>query len=186
MLKRLACLFRAPSVIVATLLVLATAGFGSTRDFGAFVVSVPVLGLLLAGALIATVWAAFFRRERGRALAAVVLIGLAPPAYIGAYGAAQWLRFIVWAPAHQQLLARASARDGIVGGWDSWGFGGEDTSSYLVVDTQDRLDSAARAAEWTREIGQTCGVWQTRRMWPKLYVVTTHTGCPYRSGSSPR
>jgi hypothetical protein len=56
---------------------------------------------------------------------------------------------------------------------------GSDTFSYLVVDTQDRLGSKARADQWTKGIGQSCGLWQTQRVWPKFYVVTTYTNCPY-------
>ncbi len=82
-------------------------------------------------------------------------------------------------PAHYSQLARASGRDGIVTGWDSWGWGGDDTFSYLVVDTRDTLESKSRAAQWTKQIGQSCGLWQAQRMWPRLYVVTTYTNCPY-------
>ena len=69
--------------------------------------------------------------------------------------------------------------NGVVKGWDSWGMAGQDTFSYLVADTEDRLGSKARAAQWTKQIGQSCGIWEQRRVWPRLYIVTTYTNCPY-------
>ena len=63
-------------------------------------------------------------------------------------------------------------------GWDSWGMAGKDTDSYLVVDTWDQLESKRRADKWIKKIGQSCGVWQTQRVWPTFYVVTTYTNCP--------
>lgn len=178
-LNRLAWLCRVPAVIFATLLLIAGACFGSTHDFGAFLLSMPVLAILFIAALVATIWAACIKALRGRALAALALICLTPLVYLCAYKAAQEVRFLIWAPAHYAQLARASGRDGIIMGWDSWGFGGEDTSSYLVVDTLDALGSKSRAEQWTRHVGQTCGLWQAQKVWPRVYVVTTYTNCPY-------
>lgn len=56
---------------------------------------------------------------------------------------------------------------------------GQDTFSYLVVDTEDRLRSKARVDQWTKQIGQICGLWEERRVWPRLFIVTTYTNCPY-------
>lgn len=179
MLKRLAWLFRAPPIVLATLLLLASAYFGSTRDFGAFLLSIPVLGLLLLSAIAATIWAACIKVERRRAAVASALIFLTPVAYSCSYGTVQRVRFLFWAPVHYRQLAQASEKDGIIMGWDSWGMAGQDTFSYLVADTQDRLGSKSRADQWTKQIGQSCGLWQTQRMWPRLYVVTTYTNCPY-------
>ncbi len=179
MLKRLSWLCRSPAVVVAAVLLLSGAYFGSTKDFGAFLLSIPILAILLLGALISSVWAAFHEIERDRAAVATVLICLTPLAYFCSYGAAQRLRFVLWAPAHYRELALLSEKDGIIAGWDSWGMAGDDTFSYLVVDTQDQLASKARAEQWTKEIGQSCGLWRAQRMWPRLYVVTTYTNCPY-------
>ena len=179
MLKRLGSLCRAPAVIFAALFLLAGGYFGSSRDFGWFLVSIPALALLLVCALVATVWTACLKGQRGRAMTALALICLAPLIYLCAYGVTQRVRFLLWAPAHYRQLAQAAKADGIIAGWDSWGMAGEDTYSYLVVDTQDRLGSKARAGQWTKQIGQSCGLWQAQRMWPRLYVVTTHTDCPY-------
>ena len=179
MLKRLAWLFRAPAVVLATLLLLAGAYFGSSRDFGAFLFSIPVLALLFLGALATTMWAACVKVERRRAAVASALICLTPLAYFCSYGTVQRIRFLLWAAAHYRQLAQASEKDGIITGWDSWGMAGENTFSYLVADTQDRLGSKTRADQWTKQIGQSCGLWQTQRMWPRLYVVTTYTNCPY-------
>ena len=179
MLKQLAWLCCVPAVVLAALFLLAGAYFGSTRDFGAFLLSIPILGLLLLGTLVATTWASFIKVERSRATVALVLICLTPLAYFCTYGMAQRVRFLFWAPLHARELAQASDRDGIITGWDSWGMAGSSTFSYLVVDTQDRLGSKARAVEWTKQIGQSCALWQTQRMLPKLYVVTTDTNCPY-------
>jgi hypothetical protein len=179
MLKRLSWLCRAPAVVVAALLLLASAYFGSTRDFGAFLLSIPILAVLLLGALVISAWATFSKVERDRAAVATVLIALTPLAYLCSYGLVQRFRFVLWAPAHYRELALLSEKNGIIKGWDSWGMAGDDTFSYLVVDTQDRLASKARAEQWTKEIGQSCGLWQAQRMWPRLYVVTTYTNCPY-------
>ena len=179
MFKRLIWLFRTPAGLFATILLLAGAYFGSSRDFGLFLISVPVLGILFIVAIIAASWASRTQTERARAMAAFALICLSPLAYIGSYGITQRIRFLIWAPAHYRQLVQASKRDGIITGWDSWGMAGEDTFSYLVVDSTDRLGSKARANQWTKQIGQSCGLWQVQRMWPRLYVVTTYTNCPY-------
>lgn len=179
MLKRLAWLFRVPAMIFATLFLLAGVYFGSSRGFGAFLFSIPVLPLLFIGTLAATAWATRVKVQRSRAVVAWALICLTPLAYFCSYGVVQRIRFLVWVPAHYRQLAQASTKDGIIMGWDSWGMAGQDTFSYLVVDTQDRLGSKDRADQWTKQIGQSCGLWQAQRMWPKLYVVTTYTNCPY-------
>ena len=67
MLKRLGSLCRAPAVIFAALFLLAGGYFGSSRDFGWFLVSIPALALLLVCALVATVWTACLKGQRGRA-----------------------------------------------------------------------------------------------------------------------
>lgn len=179
MLKQLGWLCRSPAVLLAVLFLLAGAGFGSDRDFDAFLISIPSLPLLFLIALAASAWASRIPAERARAAVAWALICLTPVAYLCSYGIVQRVRFLVWAPAHYHQLAQQSEKNGIIMGWDSWGMAGQDTFSYLVVDTQDRLGLKARADQWTRQIGQSCGIWQTQRMWPKLYVVTTHTNCPY-------
>ena len=181
MLKHLIWLYRTPAVVLGTLFLTAGAYFGSTRDFASFLISIPALPILLLCAVVAVVWAIGARVERGRVMAAVLLICITPLIYLCSYGIVQRVRFLLWAPAHYRQLAAASAKDGIVMGWDSWGMAGSDTFSYLVVDTQDRLGSKDRANQWTKQIGQSCGLWQTQRMWPKLYVVTTYTNCPYDS-----
>jgi hypothetical protein len=178
MLKRLAWFFRVPAVAFATMFLLAGAYFGSTRHFGAFLISLPVLPLLFLCALVAAIWAACIPAQRRRAFAALALICLTPMVYWGSYGTLQRIRFLVWAPTHFRELADASARDGIITGWDSWGMAGSDSFSYLAVDRQDRLQSKARAVQWTKEIGQTCDLWQAQNMWPKIYIVTTYTNRP--------
>jgi len=164
MLKRLAWLYRVPAVVFATLLLLAGADFGSSRDFGSFLYSIPTLGLLFLGAVVATVWATCIKSQRGRAAVALVLICLTPLVYLCAYGTAQRIRFLLWAPAHYRQLAQASEKDGIITGWDSWGMAGEDTFSYLVVDTQDRLGSKARADQPVlRDVARATDVAKTLR-----------------------
>jgi hypothetical protein len=178
-LERAAWLAKSPAVALATLLLLSGTYFGSRREFGAFLISVPFLTLLFVGALTAATLTTRRKGERGRASVAWTLICLTPLAYLCSYGPAQRIRFLLWAPAHYRQLARASEKNGIVIGWDSWGMAGQDTFSYLVVDTEDRLGSKARAVQWTKQIGQSCGFWEVQKMWPRLYVVTTYTNCPY-------
>lgn len=179
MLVRLAWLVRSPAVVSATLFLIAGAYFGSSRDFVFFLSSIPTLPALFLISLVAAVWATCVKVQRSRALVAWALIGLTPLAYFGSYRLAQRVRFLLWAPAHYRQLAKLSEKDGIVMGWDSWGMAGDDNFSYLVVDKEDRLGSKARADQWTKQIGQSCGLWETQRMWPRLYIVTTYTNCPY-------
>ena len=161
---------------VAVLLLLAATFFGSNRSFGAFLLSVPALIILLLafGAAVAV-----SKSGQSRTIAALAVVGLSPVAYLYSYGIAQQARFLLWAPAHYSELKEASQKNGIVGGWDSWGMAGQDTFSYLVVDTQDRLRAKGRISQWTKQVGQTCGIWESRRVWPKFYIVTTYTNCPY-------
>ncbi len=98
MMKKLAWLWRAPAVVLATALLLAGSYFGSTHDVGAFLLSIPILALMFIGALGATVWAGSIKSQRGRAFVALALICLTPLAYVCAYGAKQEVRFLLWAP----------------------------------------------------------------------------------------
>jgi hypothetical protein len=107
------------------------------------------------------------------------MICLTPFAYICSYGLTQRVLFLLWAPAHYSKLAAASEKNGVIMGWDSWGMAGQDTFSYLVVDTEDRLGSKDRIDQWTKQIGQSCRLWEERRVWPRFYIVTTYTNCPY-------
>jgi hypothetical protein len=161
------------------MLLLAAAYFGSSRGFGHFLFSIPTLPFLLLCALVAAIWASAKRAQRKRAAVAWLMIAVAPLVYLSSYYVVQHIRFLVWAPLHTSLLEEALKKDGIVQGWDSWGMAGSDTFSYLVVDNQDRLGSKSRGEEWTKEVGQSCGLWRADRMWPKIYVVTTYTNCPY-------
>ena len=178
-LHRSAGLARSPAVMLAFIFLLAAAYFGSSRGFGHFLFSIPTLPFLLLCALVATIWASAKKVQRKRAIVAWAVILAAPLVYFSSYYIVQHIRFSVWAPMHYSLLAEALKKDGIVQGWDSWGMAGSDTFSYLVVDKQDKLGSKSRAREWTKEVGQSCGLWQADRMWPKIYVVTTYTNCPY-------
>jgi hypothetical protein len=179
MLKPLGQLYKVPAVGFATVFLLAALGFGATRDFGALLLSILILPLLLLVAVAATIWAARLKAQRRGAAVAAALICLAPLAYWTASQTRDRARFMVWAPWHVAALSRALGRDGIVMGWDSWGFAGTDNFAYLAVDTQDRLGDKARAAQWVKALGQTCGIAEAQRMWPKLYVVTTYTNCPF-------
>jgi hypothetical protein len=167
------------AVRLAMLFLIAGAYFGSSRSLGAFLFSIPILALMLLGALVATARASLRRVERPCAILACTLICLTPIAYHFSYGLVQRIDFLLWAPSHYRKLAQASKKDGIVMGWDSWGMAGQDTFSYLVADTEDRLGSKERADEWTKQIGQSCALWEAQRMWAKLYIVTTYTNCPY-------
>lgn len=176
MLERWGWFTKSPAVCLAMLLLLAAAYFGSSRGFGAFLLSFPILAFLSLGCFVAV---ATNKAGRARLLTACALICLTPLAYFFSYGLVQQVSFLLWAPAHYGQLAAASQKNGIVRGWDSWGMAGQDTFSYLVVDTEDRLGSRARIDQWTKQIGQTCGLWEERRVWPRLYIVTTYTNCPY-------
>ncbi len=170
---------RSPAVCLAVMLLVAATYFGSTRDFGIFLLSVPVLALLAFASFFAAIQAAVVKPGRSSLAVAGPLICLAPLAYLFSYGPFQQLRFFIWAPAHYSQLAQASKKNAVVMGWDSWGMAGQDTFSYLVADTEDRLSSKSRMDRWIKEVGQTCGSWEVQRVWPRLYIVTTYTNCPY-------
>jgi len=169
-----------PAMLSATILLMAGIYFGSSRGFGDFLLSIPLLPILFAVALGLTAWSARLRAERPKALVACALICLTPLAYYFSYGITQRIGFLIWAPLHYRQLADAYGKNGIVMGWDTWGWAAGATSSYLVVDTEDQLESEARAKRWTTQVGETCGLWEARRMWPRLYIVTTYTDCPYQ------
>lgn len=179
MLDRWGWFAKSPAVCLAMLLLLAGAYFGSSRDLGSFLFSLPILAVLFLGAFVAAARATIIKAKRADLLMAWALICLTPLAYLFSYGLVQQIRFLLWAPAHYRQLIEASKKNRIVMGWDSWGMAGQDTSSYLVVDTEDRLGSKARIDQWTKQIGQSCGLWEERRVWPRLYIVTTYTNCPY-------
>ena len=179
MLKQMLWLCQVPAVILAIMFFSAGAYFGSTNDFVTFLLSIPSLGLLFISAVAATLLAARIKHQIGRAVLASVLICLTPLAYICSYRVTQEARFLLWIPAHYDRFEQVSTKNGIVMDWDSWGMAGQDTDSYLVVDTQDQLESHSRADKWTKMIGQSCGVWSTQRVWPRFYVVTTYTNCPF-------
>ncbi|WP_159754710.1 hypothetical protein [Sphingomonas sp. 8AM] len=168
-----------PAVRLSMLLLLAGVYFGSSRSFGAFLLSIPMLAGLLLIAVAAAIKASVKRVERTHLLAAWLLIGLTPFAYLLSYEPVQQLRFLFWAVTHYRQVAEASKASSIVVGWDSWGMAGQDTFSYLAVDSDDRLGSQGRAIQWTKEVGQSCGLWKTQRVWPRFYIVTTYTNCPY-------
>lgn len=179
MLARWKWFARNPAFCLAVLFLLAGAYFGSSRSFGSFLFSIPILALLLLGAFVAAVRATIIKAERVGLLMTWALICLTPLTYSFSYGLVQQIRFFLWAPAHHRQLAEASKKNGIIMGWDSWGIAGQDTFSYLVVDTEDRLYSKARVDGWTKQIGQSCGIWEKQRVQPRLYIVTTYTNCPY-------
>ena len=178
-LNGLGWLTRSPAVCLAMMLLLAGAYFGSSRDFGNFLLSIPVLAFLLLASVFAAIHTTIAKTQRRYGPTVWTLICLSPLAYLFSYGPVQQVRFLLWAPAHYRQLTEASKKNAIVMGWDSWGMAGQDTFSYLVVDTEDRLGSPARIVQWTKQIGQSCGLWEEQRVWPKLFIVTTDTNCPY-------
>ncbi|WP_353230203.1 hypothetical protein [Novosphingobium sp.] len=161
------------------LLLLAAAYFGSSRNLLAFLLSIPVLIYLFLESLIAAMRAAIIKSDHTRMWLAWALIFLAPLAFIYSYKPVQQIRFLLWAPSHYSQLAEASKKDGIVIEWDVWGMAGQETSSYLVVDTEDRLLTKTRADKWAKQIGQSCDFWEGQGVWPKFYIVSTSTDCPY-------
>ncbi|WP_114229094.1 MULTISPECIES: hypothetical protein [Sphingomonas] len=135
-----------PEIKAAILLLLACLFFGSSRDFGAFLLSIPVLiglGLLALGFVIAA-W--FEGEDRPSLLLSCLLIAAAPVTFSHAYGAFERVSFYAWAMNHREELRAASRRDGLVIRWDSWGFG-SGTDAYLLVDTKDRLRTEERYRE---------------------------------------
>ncbi len=51
---------------------------------------------------------------------------------------------------------------------------GMENDSYLVVDTKDRLLAKGETGQWLRRVSQSCEIVDTKRMWTRLYIVTTY------------
>jgi hypothetical protein len=98
MLGKRGRLAKNPAVCLAMLLLLAGGYFGSSREFGRFLFSIPILALLFFGAIIAVVWAETRKAERAGTLVTCVMICLTPLAYFFSYGLVQQMRFLFWAP----------------------------------------------------------------------------------------
>ncbi|QGM45916.1 hypothetical protein [Methylocystis heyeri] len=165
------------ATILAALALLLAVFIAVSRDFGAFVMGLvvfPALLLITLGGILACIWKPQGARD---ARAAVVLLILTPfAAYASAYLRDRAL-FVVWAAMHQTQLREAMKKDGVVVPWDSWGLAGSGNDSYLIYDSADESLSVSSAEKWRERMGLDCNIVETQRMWPRLYIVTTHN-CP--------
>jgi hypothetical protein len=166
--------YKSPAVATACLFLLAGVYFVASRDFGVWLIAIFVLPVLLAIVGIFTAVEAIQRKNKKAALIAFAIIVATP---LAAYMAAQFkdrVRFLVWVPAHFSELSRTINKDGIVTAWDGWGMAGMENDSYLVVDTKDRLLAKGETGQWLRRVSQSCEIVDTKRMWTRLYIVTTY------------
>lgn len=66
--------------------------------------------------------------------------------------------------------------------WDGWGWGGEDTSVYLVFDPMDALAGAGRSHQPGKYNGIPCEVDRVKRLEAKWYTVRFYTDRVWRAG----
>jgi hypothetical protein len=60
--------------------------------------------------------------------------------------------------------------------WDGWGWGGNDTTVYLVFDPDNALEPAARGGSAGKYPGIPCEVYRVRRLESHWYTVQFYTG----------
>ena len=76
-----------------------------------------------------------------------------------------------------EVLARPDARNGELNHveWDGWGWGGQDTTVYLVFDPEDSLSQAASSHQPGKYNGIPCEVFLARRLERQWYTVQFYT-----------
>jgi hypothetical protein len=152
-----------------------------SRDFGAFVLATFFYLPALAVVCIALPVSAIFIKNRKYRIAA-----LTSPLAIAAPLTALFLvnvyehdhvDFALWYPAHRNLVAEFSNRDGIILNWDDWGMAGDDNFAYLVSAPGDTITDSASASRWVRSQHLSCPVASVQRMIHSIYIFTTYN-CP--------
>jgi hypothetical protein len=166
------------SIVSAAMLLAAGFYFGGSRDFGAFLLGIIALPILLLAVL--TSLAIEFARKRadGKTGIAIVIALASPVAFHVSAPLKDRAALYIWASMHRAQLSQAMRKDGIVLGWDSWGLAGSGNDSYLVVDRADAIGSFGAAERWRKRLGLSCQIVDSQRMWSRLYLVTTYN-CPF-------
>lgn len=172
------------SLATSASLAVAAVVFGTSRDFGMFILGIFVLGGLLILSLICLGAATAIDKGSRGVKASAMLVLLAPIAAYAASHLRDRVLFVGWSMKHGAVLEAAASKDSIITGWDSWGMAGSENDSYLVSDRFDDSSSVASAEQWRTRMGLDCPVAATARMQKGIYIVTTYE-CPIDSVAVP-
>jgi hypothetical protein len=165
------------SIVTSAALTAAAAIFGSSRDFGMFLLGIEVVGGLLILALIVLGVATVADRSSRGIKASALLVLLAPIAGYAAAHLRDRVLFVGWSLSHPAALQAAAFKDSIITDWDSWGMAGSENDSYLISDKLDDSSNVASAERWRVRMGLDCPIAATVRMQKNIYIVTTYQ-CP--------
>lgn len=166
------------SLALSSSLAIAATFFGASRDFGMFILGIPVLGALLILSLICLGLATASDKGSRGVKASAMLVVLAPVAAYAASHLRDRVLYAGWAITHPTSLQAAASRDSIIAGWDSLGMAGSGNDSYLVSDRFDDSATAISAERWRTRMGLDCPIAATARMQKGIYIVTTYN-CPF-------
>jgi hypothetical protein len=166
------------SVVTSAALATAAVVFGSSRDFGMFLLGIMVVsGLLILALIILGVATAADKGSRG-IKASALLVLLTPVAAYAASHLRDRVLFVGWSIVHPAALQAAASKDSVITGWDSWGMAGSENDSYLISDKFDDSSTVASAERWRARMGLNCSITATARMQTGIYIVTTYE-CPF-------
>jgi hypothetical protein len=87
-------------------------------------------------------------------------------------------RWLVWSNQYKaRVLAQPETPNGELKHveWDGWGWGGQDTTVYLVLDPTDSLSQAASSHQPGKYNGIPCEVFLVRRVESHWYTVQFYT-----------
>jgi hypothetical protein len=117
--------------------------------------------------------------HRSRWFLALVLFVIIASVLVWNYSAVQTEARWLLSSRHYKsdILSRPAPPDGelkhII--WDAWGWGGENTTVYLVFDPTDSLSMAAATHKSGKFAGIPCNVPKVSRLESQWYVVTFYT-----------
>jgi hypothetical protein len=117
--------------------------------------------------------------HRSRWFLALVLFVIIASVLVWNYSAVQTEARWLLSSRHYKsdILSRPAPPDGelkhII--WDAWGWGGENTTVYLVFDPTDSLSTAAATHKSGKFAGIPCNVPKVSRLESQWYVVTFYT-----------
>lgn len=120
------------------------------------------------------------RRYGKIALVAVCVIFVVALALGIAWNTYEIRSAIRWRGWSRDYKARVLAQPASAGGlkhteWDGWGWGGQDTTVYLVFDPSDSLSAAASSRKEGKYDSIPCEVYRIRRLESHWYTVQMYT-----------
>jgi hypothetical protein len=96
-----------------------------------------------------------------------------------------YARWLIWSRSYKaEVLAQPDSANNELKHieWDGWGWGGMDTTVYLVFDPADSLSQAASSHQPGKYSGLPCKVDRVKRLEDKWYTVQFYTDRVWRSG----